>query len=125
MKWQKLRAPLRVVLAVFFIGAGALHFLRPEPYLKIMPPYLPWHLGLVYLSGLFEIAGGAAVLVRPLRRAAGAGLIALLVAVFPANVQMFLDALAERGWSAFTVAALVRLPLQVPLILWVYWCTRE
>ncbi|MBI1916252.1 MAG: DoxX family protein [Planctomycetes bacterium] len=124
MKWQNGRALLRIVLAFFFVGAGVLHFVRPKLYLEIMPPYLPWHRELVYLSGVFEITGGLGILVPSLRRAAGWGLIALLVAVFPANVQMFLDALAT-GWTAKTVIALVRLPLQIPLILWVWWCMRD
>src|ERR1043166_7041768 len=124
MKGQTWRGRLRVVLGVLFIAAGTLHFLRPEFYLEIMPPYLPWHLGLVYLSGAFEIAGGLGLLIRPLRRAAAWGLVALLVAVFPANVHMFVDSLDRNGWSAArTVIALVRLPLQVPLILWAWWYT--
>ncbi len=125
MKSDRRRRAMRVVLAVFFIAAGVAHFRRTDWYLRIMPPYLPWHLELVYLSGAFEILGGVGMLVRPLRRAAGWGLIALLVAVFPANVQMFVDALAERGWTWFTIGALARLPLQVPLVLWVWWSMRE
>ena len=124
MKRPRPRTVSRVLLALFFIAAGVLHFVRPDFYLKIMPPYLPWHLGLVYVSGAFEVLGGAGMLVPPLRRAAGWGLIALLVAVFPANVQMFLDYLARDGWSLATVGTLLRLPLQIPLILWVYACMR-
>jgi len=125
MKWQQLRAPLRMPLALFFVGAGVWHFVRPAFYLKIMPPYLPWHRELVYLSGAFEIAGGLGILVPSLRRVAGWGLIALLVAVFPANVQMFLDVLADQGWTTWTLILLVRLPLQIPLILWVWWCMHD
>jgi len=124
MKGRSWRGSLRVVLALLFVVLGSLHFVGPEFYLKIMPPYLPWRLELVYLSGFYEIAGGLGLLVPSLRRAAGWGLIALLVAVFPANVQMFLDALAE-GWTAKTMIALVRLPLQIPLLLWVWWCLRD
>jgi uncharacterized membrane protein len=124
MKWQKWRAPLRVVLAFFFAGAGVLHFVRTEFYLGFMPPYLPWPRELIYLSGVFEIAGGLGLLVPSLRRAAGWGLITLLLAVFPANVQMFLNAL-PKGWTTETVIALVRLPLQIPLILWVWWCMGD
>jgi len=125
MKWQQLRAPLRMPLALFFVGAGVWHFVRPAFYLKIMPPYLPWHRELVYLSGAFEIAGGVGILVPSLRRAAGWGLIALLVAVFPANVQMFLDVLADQGWTTWTLILLVRLPLQIPFLLWVWWCMHD
>lgn len=87
-----------------------------------MPPYIPspYHLPLVYVSGACEIAGGLGMLVRPVRRLAGLGLVALLVAVFPANVQMLATAM-HAGASAGALAALwLRLPLQVALIVWVY-----
>jgi uncharacterized membrane protein len=125
MPRERLWARLRIGFSVLFVTLGLLHFVRPRPFLKIMPAYLPWHTELVYLSGFFEIVGGICLLVRPLRRAAGWGLVALLVAVFPANVQMFVDLLAEQGWSAWTILLLLRLPLQEALILGVWWCTRE
>src|SRR5262245_19721896 len=125
MKGQTWRAHLRVVLGLLFVVLGSLHFVIPDFYLKMMPPYLPWHLELVYLSGVFEIAGGLGLLVPPLRRAAGWGLIALLVAVFPANIQMFVDALDQQGWTLRTVGLLFRLPLQIPLILWVSWSMQD
>src|SRR5580658_4100153 len=77
--------------ALFFTGAGILHFRNPEPYVKIVPPFIPWPLAMVYISGAAEIAGGIGLLLTPLRRAAAWGLIALLIAVFPANVYMALD----------------------------------
>ena len=125
MATQSLRRPFRIVLAVFFVGAGVLHFVRPEFYLKIMPPYLPFPLGLVYLSGFFEILGGAGLLVRRLRPAAGYGLLALLVAVFPANVQMAVDTVGREPGTVGSWVAVLRLPLQVPLLLWVYWCMPD
>ena len=70
------------LLVVFFVAAGANHFIAPKFYLKIMPPYLPWHLALVYISGVVEIAGGIDVLIPGTRRLAAWGLIALLIAVF-------------------------------------------
>lgn len=111
------------VAAVFYLLAGVLHFLRPGPYLKIMPPYIPWHLAMVYISGAAEIAGGAGLLVPGLRRIAAWGLVALLVAVFPANLYM-----ATSLQSGATTMAMVlvwgRLPLQAILIWWVLACTR-
>ena len=77
-----------VVAAVFYIVAGSLHFIRPEPYLRIMPPYIPWHAAMVGISGAFEILGGFGLLVQAARRAAAWGLVALLIAVFPANLYM-------------------------------------
>jgi uncharacterized membrane protein len=124
MKGNRWRSVSRAVLAVFFIGAGVLHFVRPEFYLRIMPPYLPWHLELVYLSGACEVAGGVGVLIPALRRAAGWGLIALLIAVFPANLQMAVNHLEADGLTLFGWLLLARLPLQLVLIWWVYRCTR-
>src|SRR5438045_9398493 len=83
----KRRAVFRTVLGTLFIVAGCLHFLIPGFYLSMMPPWLPWHLELVYLSGVFEILGGVGLLIPRLRRVACWGLIALLLAVFLANVQ--------------------------------------
>ena len=77
-----------VVAAVFYIAAGSLHFIKPAPYLRIMPPYIPWHPAMVRVSGAFEILGGLGLLVPTTRRAAAWGLVALLIAVFPANLYM-------------------------------------
>lgn len=109
--------------AVFYTLAGTLHFLRPDPYVKIMPPYIPAHSTMVYISGAAEIAGGLGLLIPQLRRLAAWGLAALLVAVFPANLYMA----TSLPSTASTVAAVLtwgRLPLQVVLIWWVLACTR-
>jgi uncharacterized membrane protein len=107
------------LLAVLFIAAGVNHFVSPSVYLKIMPVYLPWQLALVYVSGFFEVAGGVGLAVPRLRRAAGWGLTALLVAVFPANVEMVLN--ADRFPEIPFWALVARLPLQGLLIVWVWW----
>ena len=109
-------------LAALFVVAGANHFVSTEFYVGIMPAYLPLHLELVYLSGLLEMLGGAAVLVPRARSSAGWFLIALLVAVFPANLNMALHAEQFPGLSASALYA--RLPLQGLLIAWTYWATR-
>jgi uncharacterized membrane protein len=110
----------RAVLGVTFIAAGLLHFLRPRMYEAIMPRYLPAHRELVYASGVAEIAGGVGVLHPRTRRAAGWWLIATLVGVFPANVEMAVH--AER-FKQFPRAALwARLPLQGALVAWA-WLT--
>ena len=111
-------------MAVLFILAGVLHFLYPAPYVAIMPRLLPYPLELVYLSGLFEILGGIGVLVPSTRRAAGIGLILLLIAVFPANIQMAWDGIRKHGPSVVSLLLLLRLPLQLVLIRWVDRCTR-
>ena len=119
---QRVRLPLRVLLAFFFVGAGALHFSKTSFYLAIMPPYLPYHLELVYVSGVCEILGGLGVLVPTLRRAAGYGLLALLVAVFPANIHMATAAIQDGGLTVLSLLLLLRLPFQLVLAAWVYFC---
>jgi uncharacterized membrane protein len=111
----------RYIYGLLFIAAGALHFLRPEFYMKIMPPYLPWHLALVYLSGVFEIALGALLLIKRFAPLAAWGLILLLLAVFPANIYAYQH---QDLVPASPLLHLLRLPLQAVFILWAYWYTR-
>lgn len=114
---------LRILLGLLFVLAGLNHFINPEFYLKIMPPYLPWHPALVYVSGVFELVLGAALLFKRSARIAAWGLIALLVAVYPANIHM---ALNPDLYPEYSKAALwARLPIQIVLIAWVYWYTRR
>lgn len=110
----------RVLLAIFFIGAGANHFISPEVYLPLMPSYLPWHLELIYLSGIAEIAGGIGICLPKWRRLAGWGLIALLVAVFPANVHMLMNDVPIGGNNIPQWVYWLRLPLQAVMVAWVY-----
>ena len=110
------------VLAVAFVAAGVYHFVNPGFYVRIMPPYLPWPRELVLISGAFELAGGLGLLVPRLRPAAAWGLIALLVAVFPANVHMALH--PEQSPQAPPAVWWARLPLQAVFIAWAYWFTR-
>jgi len=101
-----------------------MHFVAPRAYERIMPPYLPMHRELVYLSGTLEIAGGLGLIHERTRRGAGIGLVLLLLAVWPANVQMLLDA-RRTGKPRWWVALLwARLPLQVLLMAWVWRASR-
>jgi uncharacterized membrane protein len=114
------------LLGILFIIAGILHFTHASFYLAIMPPYLPSHLELVYISGFFEILGGLGLLISRTRRWAGYGLIALLVAVFPANVHMAMHDVPIAGASASPVLLWLRLPLQGVIIAAVWWwCIRD
>jgi uncharacterized membrane protein len=108
----------RAILGAFFIAAGLLHFLRPRMYEAIMPEALPAHRELVYLSGAAEIAGGAGVLVHRTARWAGWWLIATMLAVFPANVNMAIE--AERFRSIPEPLLWARLPLQALVVLWIW-----
>jgi uncharacterized membrane protein len=127
VRWQFSRgrqaavSGVRILLALAFIAAGILHFVKPEPYLAIMPPWLPAHALLVQLSGIAELAGGIGLLVRRWRRPAGIGLIVLLAAILPANVQMLLN-YQDRGAPAGEITLLwLRLPLQLVLMGAVWW----
>ncbi len=120
-----LRTSLRWLLSLAFTAAGVLHFTRPELYLAIMPPYLPAPLELVYISGVAEIAGGVGVAFPALRRVAGYGLVALLIAVFPANLHMAVNGISFPGTEASPLLLWLRLPLQALLIAWTLWVTRE
>lgn len=106
-------------VSALFVASGVVHFRNPRVYEQIMPPYLPAHRELVYASGFFELLGAAGVLVPVVRTAAGWGLIALLVAVFPANVYMATDAdtfaKLAPAWLLYA-----RLPLQALAIWWIY-----
>jgi uncharacterized membrane protein len=113
-----------VVAAVIYIVAGSLHFIKPEPYLRIMPPYIPWHPAMVRISGAFEILGGLGLFVPATRRAAAWGLVALLIAVFPANIYMALHPVEAGAAGIAPVLRWGRLPLQALLIWWLLWSTR-
>ncbi len=112
-----------LALALMFVVAGVLHFTMPDFYLSIMPPFLPWHLELVYLSGVLEILGGLGVLVAPIRRLTGYALIALLAAVYLANINMAMNAgdFAHLGpaWAFY-----LRLPVQLVFWVWTWWATQ-
>ncbi|HKX33356.1 MAG TPA: MauE/DoxX family redox-associated membrane protein, partial [Blastocatellia bacterium] len=85
-----LKLVLNILLAFLFVAAGILHFIKPEMYVRIMPRYLPWPLLLQYVAGAFEILFGVMILIPKYRRLGAWGLILLLLAVFPANIQMAL-----------------------------------
>lgn len=108
------------LLAVFFIVAGANHFISAEVYLPMMPPYLPWPLALVYLSGGAEILGGIGIVFRKSRWLAGWWLIAVLLAVFPANIHMLVNHVPLNGKAIPEWILWARLPLQAVMIYWIY-----
>jgi len=115
----------RWVLTVFMVGAGVNHFVSPASYVGMMPSALPAPETLVYVSGVAEILGGLGLILPATRRLAAWGLIALLVAVFPANLNMAINHLplgtrAVPGWALWA-----RLPLQLVLIWWAASFTRR
>lgn len=109
---------LSFLTATFFVAAGISHFTEEEFFLKMMPDYLPWHLFLVHLSGVCEILCGLGLMWRKSRSLASYGTIALLVAVFPANINMLQNA---HKFPEISESFLwIRLPIQVLAIYWIY-----
>ncbi len=118
-----LRRRLRHGLGAFFIVAGVAHFVAPHLYDPMMPDWLPAasHRPLIYLSGLAELAGGIGVFTTHFRRAAAWGLIALLIAIFPANLHVALNPAAGEAFGPSQTVLWLRLPFQAAFIAWVWW----
>ena len=112
-----------MVMGIFYISIGISHFTSPTWYVQIVPPYLPYKLELVYISGLFEILFGGMLFFKKTRFLAGWGLILLLIAVYPANIY-----LAQTNGAALGISPLIawgRLPFQFVFIGLAYWHTKE
>jgi uncharacterized membrane protein len=115
---------VRWLLTIAMVGIGIFHFIAPEGFVAIVPDALPAKLALVYISGIAEIAGGLGLILRSTRRWAAWGLIALYVAVFPANVNMAIHQLPLGDQVLEPWQLWARLPLQLVLIAVAYWFTR-
>ena len=113
----------RALISLLFIAGGLNHFRSPALYAQIMPPYLPFPLALVYISGVAEIAGGVGASIPASRRAAGWGLLALLLAIFPANVYMATNKVVPGNYQVPDALLWARLPLQFVLMFWVWSAT--
>ncbi|QLH85094.1 DoxX family protein [Halosimplex pelagicum] len=118
-------------MGLAYVLAGVLHFVAPDTYERVVPPQFPRPRTLVYLSGIAEVALGVGVLFERTRRRSAWGLIALLVAVFPANVYMATGDefepgdLPEQLRDPRDAALWARLPLQAVLVAWAWWYTDE
>ena len=102
-------------MAFFYIYIGVNHFTDPNYFLSIMPPYLKWHLELVYISGFFEIIFGLGLLTK-YRKISSWGLILLLIAVFPANIHLILSEKAQIALNITKETAIIRAPFQLLFI---------
>jgi uncharacterized membrane protein len=114
----------RTILAALFLIAGMLHFIVPQMYLRIVPPDLPQPLLLLYISGAAEMLGGLGLFIPATRRMAAWGLVALLIAVWPANFYMAMAHVRFGGIFGQNWAQWLRVPLQIPLIYWAWMYTR-
>lgn len=120
---ERWRRRLRYPLAAFFVFMGVMHFVAADLFVAVMPSYVPYHLEMVWLSGVLEIALGLLVLPERTRPWAGWALVLLLIAVFPANVNMALhDVPPESPPPRWLMWA--RLPFQPVLMAWAWWVTR-
>ncbi len=111
------------ILSIIFVMAGIYHFINPSIYLRIMPPYLPAHLFLIYLSGFFQIVLGVLLVVPKFTPRAAWVLIALLIAVFPANIYMAINTQLFPEINPLLIW--LRLPLQLLVLAWAFWFTRQ
>ena len=122
---ERRRAVVRVLVVLAMVAVGTLHFVNPEPFVRIIPEELPLPRALVFVSGFFEIALALALLPRPTRRWAGFGLVALYVAVFPANINMALRGISldpahpMPAWIAWA-----RLPFQILFVALALYVSR-
>lgn len=121
--WPK-RA-LRIVAALAMVWIGIKHFTSPTPFVRIVPSFLPAPLALVYISGFFEVLGGIGLLVDRVHKQAAWGLVALYVAVFPANINMAVNGIQlDPADHVPSWALWLRLPFQGLFIAWVIWLSR-
>jgi uncharacterized membrane protein len=123
---MKLARPVaRVVLAALYALAGAVHLLRPEPFLKVMPAFVPFPEAVVFWTGIAEIAGAIALLQpfsKPLRQAGGIGLALYALCVWPANINHFaIDMASPDGGLGlgYHVPRMMLQPVLIWLALWV------
>ena len=121
----KVKPLVRLVCGAALVGVGVLHFLNPVPFVRIVPAALPAPLLLVYVSGLFEILGAIGLFIPRVRLYAAWGLIALFVAVFPANVNMAVNQIQlDPAHPMPEWATWARLPLQALFIAVTYWLRK-
>ncbi len=113
-----MKIALLYFMSLIYVAAGIYHFVNPKLYMKIMPPYFPWHLQLIYISGVIEIVLGILLIPESTRPIAAWLIIAMLIAIFPANIQMAINFWQKNSPSLWM--AIARLPLQGVLI-WMAW----
>jgi uncharacterized membrane protein len=122
MKQSWTRKVAAIVLGAVMIWIGITHFRSPAPFVSIVPTILPDKLAIIKISGFFEVLGGIGLFVPLARQPAAIGLIALYIAVFPANINMALHQIPIDGVHFAAWILWLRLPMQLVLIGWAYWC---
>ncbi len=115
---------LIIISSIFYTIVGVKHFIEPDYFLSIIPPYLPFHIELIYISGFFEILFGLMILFPKYRYYGSIGLILLLIAIFPANIYLAQNKEAQEAIGASQQIAIWRLPIQGILIWIAYWIRK-
>jgi len=120
------RLGVRILLAALFLFAGTFHLLDPQLFLPIMPPWIPFPIMCIVISGIFELLGGIGLLLPDdrIQLATGWGLLLLLLAVFPANIHMAVAHIQVGGFPSHPWMSWARLPVQPVIMLAVSWCTH-
>lgn len=124
MKVTIIKSFLIIISSIFYVIVGIKHFIEPEYFLSIVPPYLPYRLELVYVSGLFEVLFGILILLPKYRYYGAIGLILLLIAVFPANIYLAQNEIAQEAIGATQEIAIWRLPIQ-GILIWIAYFIRK
>ena len=120
-----LKALCLLVLSSIYISVGVKHFTNPDYFLAIMPPYIPYHKFMVYLSGLLEIVFALMMIFKKTRFYGCWGIIFLLIGVFPANIYLYNSEIPQKILSITKHEALIRLPYQLPLLLFAFWHSKK
>jgi uncharacterized membrane protein len=118
----RIRRRSRLTLAALMTGAGVMHFVKPRFYESMVPSWIGHETAVVAASGVAEIAAGALLVSERTRRVGAWSTVAILVGVYPANIQMALDATppeSSEDWAAW-----IRLPFQIPMLVWALRHTR-
>ena len=123
LRHHSMRKVSLYTMSIFYFAAGINHFWHKEFYLKIMPSWIEFHEILVIISGVCEILFALLLLPSLTRRFAAWGIIFLLIAVFPANIQMMLNYLHEHNSRLWI--SILRLPIQIILVWWAYTFTKK
>ena len=112
-------------MSILYISIGIKHFTDPDFFIAIVPQFIIWKKEAVFISGIFEIVLGLLLLFKITRKFAAYGIILLLIAVFPANIYLFISEIAREKISISKSQALIRMPFQIPLIIIAYWHSKK
>ena len=114
-----------LLISILYITIGINHFLKPNFFLEIVPPIIPFKLEVVFISGFFEIILGILILFKKTRKLASLLIIVLLILVFPANIYLYMSETPRISLNITKSQALYRMPFQLSLIIISYWHSRD